>query len=637
MDIPDRTLLDRYLTGSDEAAFSALVSRYLGLVHAVALRVTGNEELARDVSQATFIRLAQRAALIPPDLSLTAWLHRIARGLAIDQVRAESRRKKRELGSTLTSAHMESSHPEPDWSSLSPVIDELVDRLPAADRDLLLLRYYRNLSHAAVAAHLGLSESVARKRAFRAVEKLRILLGKRGIATSATALATLLPAHASPAAPAMLSASMIQAVQGITPIVPHFFNSILITVTAAQKTALAGAVLLLLAATGYTLAPDPAASIGVASPTAAPPLGKSEQRSSERTQRARIARAGPEERLARLQEIMALPDPPERHSELIGYLDGLPANLLEETARILMDHPEDTGDEALQLVLSAWAKADPEAALSFIESQPGDNQRDHQRFILRDWGTMDPAAAIKWTTATANAPAEWREVFTSAVILGAARTSPQEVARLIDGIADNDLRETVFSQMVFEFKNDPVPLERILATATPPQKAIILGNLASESDDWLKGVAILNEHPEAIPFSAPERIYRQWVHHDPAEAIAAVTGMPAGELKRRAAAGLMEGTAYRDVGKAVELMELFPDAITNTLRVRLIDLVAKQDPARAMEEIPLIAEADQRNTVAVQQLKAWLAKDPAAAGKWIEDHPLPEAVLQQVPHDPETP
>ena len=194
MELSDRELLDRFATRHDEAAFRTLVERHLALVHGVARRVTGNEDLARDVAQSTFVRLAERAALIPKDLWLTAWLHRVTHHLAIDLVRREDARKKYELA-TLDPALMDPD-PSPAWPELAPVVDTLINGLPAADRELLLLRYYRNEPHAVVARKLGISEAATKKRASRALEKLRVLLAKKGIATTATALATVLPAHA---------------------------------------------------------------------------------------------------------------------------------------------------------------------------------------------------------------------------------------------------------------------------------------------------------------------------------------------------------------------------------------------------------------------------------------------------------
>ncbi|HEY1121505.1 MAG TPA: sigma-70 family RNA polymerase sigma factor, partial [Haloferula sp.] len=166
----DRSLLDRYLASHDESAFRELVGRHLDFVHAVARRVTGNDELARDAAQLTFVKLARDAARVPRTLSLSAWLHRISRCAAVDLVRTEDRRRKREQLAQRHAPMNAESTPEPEWERLAPVIDEAVDSLPAADRELVLAKYYRNESFSGIAARFGWTEANARKRASRSLE-----------------------------------------------------------------------------------------------------------------------------------------------------------------------------------------------------------------------------------------------------------------------------------------------------------------------------------------------------------------------------------------------------------------------------------------------------------------------------------
>lgn len=237
----DRTLLDRYLAAHDEGAFRELVGRHLDLVHAVARRVTGNDELARDAAQTTFVKLARDAAKVPRGLSLTAWLHRTCRCAAIDLVRIEDRRRKRE---ELAHRHAPmNTTPEPEWERLAPVIDEAVDCLPFAERELVLAKYYRNESFAGIAARFGWTEVNARKRASRALEKLRHLLGRRGLTTTAAALATALPVHAVSPAPASLAGTVMTAAAQTAPASSLGFQ---LAMTTAQKSTAAAAVLALL-------------------------------------------------------------------------------------------------------------------------------------------------------------------------------------------------------------------------------------------------------------------------------------------------------------------------------------------------------------------------------------------------------
>ncbi len=254
MELSDRELLDRYIASHDEAAFRWLVERYLPLVHGVTLRVTCNGELARDASQSTMIRLAERAALVPRQASLGAWLHRVSRDFAVDLVRREQRRKKREQLTDLYSSAMENHVTEPVWSTLAPVIDELVDKLSDEERDVITLRFYQNYSHNRVAAQLGLgSGEAARKKASRALEKLRALLAKRGIVTSAGALASALPAHALVPAPAGLSAAVLGMARGIVLLHASPLKLLTLGATTGQKALLCGAAALLVGGLSLTL------------------------------------------------------------------------------------------------------------------------------------------------------------------------------------------------------------------------------------------------------------------------------------------------------------------------------------------------------------------------------------------------
>src|SRR5665213_1728716 len=71
-------LLREYATRRSEEAFAMLVSRYVNLVHSVALRHVGDFHAAEEITQATFILLARKAASLGPKTILSAWLCRAA-------------------------------------------------------------------------------------------------------------------------------------------------------------------------------------------------------------------------------------------------------------------------------------------------------------------------------------------------------------------------------------------------------------------------------------------------------------------------------------------------------------------------------------------------------------------------------
>ncbi len=88
----DGRLLARFLSSYDETAFAALMQRHGPMVVAVCRRVLRHTQDAEDVSQATFLLLAQRARTIRKRDAVGSWLHGVAYRLA---ARARCRRDDR--------------------------------------------------------------------------------------------------------------------------------------------------------------------------------------------------------------------------------------------------------------------------------------------------------------------------------------------------------------------------------------------------------------------------------------------------------------------------------------------------------------------------------------------------------------
>ena len=207
----DSELLRRYADEKSEEAFAALVRRHLDLVYSVALRqVGGDAHLAQDVAQTVFTSLARKAATLAGRPVHGGWLYRTAQFTAIDVVRAESRRRAREVEAQ--TMHDFSLNPNPggavDWEKLRPTLDQAIGELDDADRDAVVLRYFEGKSFAEVGAKLRLNENTARMRVDRALDKLHAALAQRGVTSTTAALAVALANQAGVAAPAGLAASV---------------------------------------------------------------------------------------------------------------------------------------------------------------------------------------------------------------------------------------------------------------------------------------------------------------------------------------------------------------------------------------------------------------------------------------------
>ena len=209
-DKSDAELLQDYAGRGQKTAFREIVTRHADLVFSAALRQVNSPDLASDITQEVFMDLARKARKVAgrltADATLAGWLFRSTRYAALnhlrdDRLRVEHERQAMEQLLTDTS-------PAPDWERVRPFLDEALTSLSDGDRDALLLRYFENRDFRAVGLALGVSDDTAQKRVSRAVERLRELFARRGIAMGAGGLAAVLSANAVQSAPTGLAAAI---------------------------------------------------------------------------------------------------------------------------------------------------------------------------------------------------------------------------------------------------------------------------------------------------------------------------------------------------------------------------------------------------------------------------------------------
>lgn len=215
----DAELLQHYVQNRSTDAFSTLVQRHVDLVYSVARRQTGSATLAEDAAQSVFIELARTAHRIKAGTPLVAWLHVVSRRIGLNTRRDAACRRAHEIAAA-TDAAMKPDSAPPAWTEIEPLLDEAVESLPEPDRAAILLRFFENKSFRDVGTALGTSDDAAQKRVTRALDHLRAFFGRRGLTTSAAALATTLSTHAVQPAPALLAATIASSAALIVTAIP---------------------------------------------------------------------------------------------------------------------------------------------------------------------------------------------------------------------------------------------------------------------------------------------------------------------------------------------------------------------------------------------------------------------------------
>jgi RNA polymerase sigma-70 factor (ECF subfamily) len=193
----DFALLRRYASFHDPQAFGQIVQRYASFVYATCLRVIGDGARAEDLSQETFFRLMRRPHEVRQNLG--GWLHRTATHLALDSLRSETSRRKREITYTL-----EADHEASTWAELSPAVDQALAEMPEESRILLVSHFLLGKTQAEIAEEMEQSPSTISRRMHQALAQLRQHLRLKGVYALPAALAGLLCHVAARQAPASL-------------------------------------------------------------------------------------------------------------------------------------------------------------------------------------------------------------------------------------------------------------------------------------------------------------------------------------------------------------------------------------------------------------------------------------------------
>jgi len=195
----DQQLVADYRASRSQQAFAEIVSRHAGMVLRTSLRLLHCGQEAQDVTQAVFLVLAQRPEAV--DRNLAGWLHEVARRTACKAIRARGRRARHETAAGKQAAEQRggrqmNEHP----LELREEIDTALDSLPGRLREAVVLRYLEGREQEEAARLAGCPRATLVARATEGLERLRSMLGRRGVLVSAGVLAAFLAAETAAAA-----------------------------------------------------------------------------------------------------------------------------------------------------------------------------------------------------------------------------------------------------------------------------------------------------------------------------------------------------------------------------------------------------------------------------------------------------
>lgn len=170
--LPD---IARRVAEGDSKAFETLFRRLSERVFRYVRGMTGEESVAHDITQDTFVRLWSSRDRLADVEWVEAYVFQTARRLVYNRTRDERVRRKNEA--LLNADDMDARPPAPDDEVDTDLLRELLDRwiadLPDRQREALTLRRMEGMSHDTIAGVMGISKHTVNTHIMRAMNALR--------------------------------------------------------------------------------------------------------------------------------------------------------------------------------------------------------------------------------------------------------------------------------------------------------------------------------------------------------------------------------------------------------------------------------------------------------------------------------
>lgn len=193
--LTEELLFKRYCEG-DVAAFDALLERLQGLAYSMILRYVKNDALADEIFQEVFYKVCKNKDQFREAVSFKSWLVTICRNTCIDYTRKQSREFKttsldggmEDEGRSLAeqiAADAPSPLEEVSFKIEDAHVAELLDNLPAEQRDTFYQKVVMEMTFEEIGAAMGCSANTAKSRYRYALVALRSLVKRKRLLSKA--------------------------------------------------------------------------------------------------------------------------------------------------------------------------------------------------------------------------------------------------------------------------------------------------------------------------------------------------------------------------------------------------------------------------------------------------------------------
>jgi len=341
--------------------------------------------------------------------------------------------------------------------------------------------------------------------------------------------------------------------------------------------------------------------------------------------------AAKENHLARLEEIIRGNDPLERNRALLAFLDQLaPGEMPDVVDRFRALGLTDARAGEYAMLLTAWAKADPLAAMAYAEEKT--RGPFATRTLLAAWAANDPDAALRW--ADAHHQGDGANPYLAGIIQGIAATDPDRATKLLAGMPFSEERGEALNALLpfIAAKGgdaarawvDSIQDEQLRDGAIARMAEQLAAKEPKATADWLLA------NPGQASLRQLDDVIASWMDQDKAAAVSYYDTLPAGEARTSALRGIVNTMALENPQEAARFMDSHPADTNDQVIQQFVWHSSQEDPVLAASYIARISNPREQENLYNRMLTGWLRRDPASATGWIQSNPLPEAVQQRL-------
>lgn len=353
---------------------------------------------------------------------------------------------------------------------------------------------------------------------------------------------------------------------------------------------------------------------------------------SERGEKAAKASLGtPEERLAKLEEIVRGENALDRNRALLAFIDQLAPGDFEnviDSFRKLGITQGRMGEYSL--LLTAWAEADPMAALAYAKENTG--TRFATNTIISTWAAKDAEGAIRW--ALANQEGEGANPYLAGIIQSIAGTDPSRATQLLTSMPRSQERGEALDQMLPHLLKQGGAATRSWIDGLQDE-ALRNGAMMRAADqlaaaDPAGTVSWMLANQGEASQRRLDDVYSTWAAKDESAALASMATLPTGEIRSDALRGVISSVAVRDPQAAVSMLDRYPSDVDDRVVRNVVWHSFGTDPALAMNQIARITDQGDRERMYARSLEAWMDRDATSANAWLQRNTVPDSVIQRL-------